>query len=448
MADIINQIKAGFFDSVNRDRLYSADDMNRPYRRIINEGIFTTPEGTASSDFEVRGNNNRSVVVLPGEGLLGGRWITNESTITIIVPENPSLQPRIDSVFIRVDNRLSGRDASIVLKSGAPGTGEPPTASTLADVFEMRIANITVEPNTTMMDNLSIDDLRGGYEAPWITLGVPPFELPIATNETLGLVQGTSTPTNVQPPTEDGFIQIQEQGRMFLYGYNNLATREWVMSVINSTVQPQITALNTSVTGVATQLAETSSWLSGFTQRGTFVPSLRLGSVAINGSYTTRVGNFTRVGNLVQFSVHVVMSWMQGQLNTANANNSGTDTLTVLGLPFPFRSAANGGNAQNFNAVNLSVRLGSNSGTAQRARTGLIGTSSNGNNRINIRQTNVRMSNVRSGSASEGTLTNNFSFALLSAVSGLGFRISGVYEVAGAVPDPPEIYIPEFDTED
>jgi hypothetical protein len=43
--------KCGFFNSINGDRLYNAEDMNNPYSRIVSNGVFGDAE--SSTDFQV-----------------------------------------------------------------------------------------------------------------------------------------------------------------------------------------------------------------------------------------------------------------------------------------------------------------------------------------------------------------------------------------------------------
>ena len=38
-SDVKYNVNAGFFDAINEDRTYSADDMNRPYRRLVSNGV-------------------------------------------------------------------------------------------------------------------------------------------------------------------------------------------------------------------------------------------------------------------------------------------------------------------------------------------------------------------------------------------------------------------------
>lgn len=171
MADQNITIRSGFFDSVNNDRLYSADEMNRPYKRVITEGIFATPLGTPSTDLQVlSANNGMNIIVKAGEGLLGGKWFENASDVTITVPNNSNVVPRRDSVIIQVDKRQSGRKVNIVYREGTPSSNPmPPAIGTVPNVIEKRVANIYVASGAVNINQDAIVDLRGSDECPWIT---------------------------------------------------------------------------------------------------------------------------------------------------------------------------------------------------------------------------------------------------------------------------------------
>lgn len=166
MSTINRVIKGGFFDSVNGDRKYSADEMNRPYNRVITEGIFATPQGTPSTDFQVISATGMKIIVKKGEGLVGGKWAASEDDITITVPANGGTATRFDSVFLRVDNLLNAREVSIQYRTGSTSV---PQKEENAQVKEYRIANIYVAAGATSISQGSIVDLRGSSECPWIT---------------------------------------------------------------------------------------------------------------------------------------------------------------------------------------------------------------------------------------------------------------------------------------
>jgi len=171
MADQTFQVNCGFFDSVNNDRLYSAGEMNKPYKRIISNGVFATQQGTASTDLQVvSASSGMNIICKKGDGLFANRWFENTSDLTITVPNNNDVLPRRDSVIVQVDLRTAGRKGNIVYRTGTPNSSpQPPAIGTVSDVTEYRIANIYVAPGATAINNDAIVDLRGSSECPWIT---------------------------------------------------------------------------------------------------------------------------------------------------------------------------------------------------------------------------------------------------------------------------------------
>ena len=171
MSDQIFEVNCGFFDSVNKDRLYSADEMNRPYKRVITEGVFATPQGKPSTDLQVlSANDGMNIIVKKGEGLFGGKWFENAADIAITVPSNTSTVPRRDSVIVQVDKRTVGRKGRVIYRTGTPNSNPmPPDLSTVTNVIEYRVANIYVSASAVYIGQDAITDLRGSSECPWIT---------------------------------------------------------------------------------------------------------------------------------------------------------------------------------------------------------------------------------------------------------------------------------------
>lgn len=171
MADQVFNIKGGFFDSINGDRKYSADQMNKPYKRIITEGVFATQQGTPSTDFQVvSANNGMNIVCKAGDGLLGGRWIESSSDIAISVPANTAIVPRRDSIILQVDKSQSGRKVNVVYREGTANSNPmPPALVNTTSMVEIRVANIYVAAGANYIGQDAITDLRGSSECPWIT---------------------------------------------------------------------------------------------------------------------------------------------------------------------------------------------------------------------------------------------------------------------------------------
>jgi hypothetical protein len=171
MADQVFAVNSGFYDAVNSDRTYSADDMNRPYKRVVSNGVFATPKGTKSTDLQVvSANNGMQIIVKKGEGIFADKWFENSAAINITVPANTSTVPRIDSVIVQVDKRTSGRVGNIVYRTGTPSVNPTaPSINTVSNVIEYRLANVRVETGTTAITTAMITDRRGSADCPWVT---------------------------------------------------------------------------------------------------------------------------------------------------------------------------------------------------------------------------------------------------------------------------------------
>lgn len=171
MADQVFNAVCGFFDAIDHDRTYTADDMNRPYSRVISDGVFATNEGTPSRDLKVvsTGSGMR-VTVQAGQGIFAHKWFELTTPVIITVPSNLSLYSRVDSVIAQIDKRATGRAGNIVYRTGTPAaTPQAPEINTDAHVIEYRVANVRVAPGANTITNAVITDLRGSDSCPWVT---------------------------------------------------------------------------------------------------------------------------------------------------------------------------------------------------------------------------------------------------------------------------------------
>lgn len=171
MADQNFNVNAGFFDAVNYDRTYNANDMNKPYSRVIADGVFATNAGTPSSDLQVVSTGNgMQITVQKGQAIVASKWFENLFPIIITVPSNTTLYPRFDSVILQIDNRSSGRVGNVVYRTGTPASNpQYPDINTVTDVIEYAVAYVYVAAGATAINNDAITDLRGSASCPWVT---------------------------------------------------------------------------------------------------------------------------------------------------------------------------------------------------------------------------------------------------------------------------------------
>lgn len=236
MADQVFQVQCGFFDSVDNDRLYTANQMNKPYKRVITNGVFATPQGTASTDLQVlSAGNGMSIIVKKGEGLFADKWFESSSDLTITVPSNTGIVPRRDSVIVQVDKRSSGRIGAIVYREGIPASNPvPPNIGTVDEVIEYRIANIYVAAGASAINQDAIVDLRGSSECPWITSLIQQVD-----TSTL-YAQWQAAYQNYYDTETEAFNAFMESLTSQLTVNTNIITYEshYVSSVDNTTVIP------------------------------------------------------------------------------------------------------------------------------------------------------------------------------------------------------------------
>lgn len=135
------------FDSVNGDRLYSAEDHAWYLRRVLSNGVIHT-------------NNHPTLRVKRGSGLqslleVGGAIIdgyayenTNEFSLTH-EPANTS-NPRIDRVVLRLDKTVDARHIKAFIKPGTPATNSvPPELTRNQYIYELSLAQVRINPGST-----------------------------------------------------------------------------------------------------------------------------------------------------------------------------------------------------------------------------------------------------------------------------------------------------------
>lgn len=157
MADTSIIVDSGFFDSINKDRLYSAAQMNMPYKDLISEGVYGAISGSLSQAFAVAAGVGMQIFVNVGKALLGGRWVSMDEGASFDVPSNSSGSARIDSVILRVDTNNSARNASLIYRTGGSSA---PSLVTTTGITETRIANITIASGASSITAASIADKR------------------------------------------------------------------------------------------------------------------------------------------------------------------------------------------------------------------------------------------------------------------------------------------------
>jgi hypothetical protein len=147
-------ITSGFFNSVNGDRTYNADDLTNFFDGILTDGVFANYQ----DEFEVTVGSGMSVDVRSGKGLVMGKYILNNGPYNLSVSAGSSL-PRYDAVVMGVS--LDDRTGSIYIKEGTPASSPAyPTLLDNTNTKEMCLAYIYVSAGATSISSSNITDKR------------------------------------------------------------------------------------------------------------------------------------------------------------------------------------------------------------------------------------------------------------------------------------------------
>lgn len=159
------------------DRAYAASDLQEFLEPFFSFGVFIN---TANA-MAVTSNNNMTLTVDYGKchirGVIG--YINKEREIVSI--EAASSQPRIDTVVLRWDKRLSARSIEVRVLQGTPAAQpQRPQLTRTSTVYELGLADILVNTGSTSILQQNITDTRletarCGVVTPFITIDVTSF---------------------------------------------------------------------------------------------------------------------------------------------------------------------------------------------------------------------------------------------------------------------------------
>lgn len=159
-------ITSGFFNSINGDRRYNAEQMSTYFEGLISDGIYEN----IGDKFVVTANRGMTINVGTGRAILQSHWIKNDATLALTLDAADSQLPRIDSIVIKLDKTESVRDIDVVIKKGTPAQNpSAPSVERSEDIFELQLATIRVKKNVPTITQNNITDTRSSSLCGWVT---------------------------------------------------------------------------------------------------------------------------------------------------------------------------------------------------------------------------------------------------------------------------------------
>ena len=104
----------GFFNSINGDRLYDADQMSRIFEGLITDGVYES----VGDKLAVQPNSGMTIQIATGRGWFNKRWVENSTPYTMTLDASDVILNRYAAICVRVDSADSGRTAVPYIKYG------------------------------------------------------------------------------------------------------------------------------------------------------------------------------------------------------------------------------------------------------------------------------------------------------------------------------------------
>lgn len=146
-----------FFDHIDGDRTYNADDFAEYFRQILTTGVLDTGD-----NLQVYVNGaDRVARIKTGQAWIEGYYYKLTEEITFQLDEAHGTYDRIDRIVLRLDINTEARNIKLFVKTGTPATN--PTAPTLTrdnGIYEISLAQILVVHNTTAIPAGKVTDER------------------------------------------------------------------------------------------------------------------------------------------------------------------------------------------------------------------------------------------------------------------------------------------------
>lgn len=157
----------GFFNSINGDRLYNADQMSKIFEGLITDGVYES----VGDKLAVQPNSGMTIQIATGRGWFNKRWVDNTTPYAITLEASDVTLNRYAAVCVKVDTSDSVRSAEPYIKY-SDFASEPvkPTMEHTETLNEYCLGYVYIGAGVTEITAEHIEDTRGDESlCGWVT---------------------------------------------------------------------------------------------------------------------------------------------------------------------------------------------------------------------------------------------------------------------------------------
>jgi len=151
-------IKSRFFNSVNQDRVYNAEDFSNIFDGIIKDGIFSHLGNTFDATYD-----NLTLHIATGKAWFNGKYIEVIDSEDIVLNGPEYYSNKIDAVCIKIDenNRTCGFE---VVEGSESNNPTKPAVQNEPGIYRYPVYYVKTALNSGIVE---IEDNRGTESCPW-----------------------------------------------------------------------------------------------------------------------------------------------------------------------------------------------------------------------------------------------------------------------------------------
>lgn len=157
----------GFFNSLNGDRLYNADQMSHIFEGLITDGIYES----VGNKLAVQPNNGMTIQINTGRGWFGSHWVNNDTPFLKTLENSDVTLNRYCAIGVVVNENESVRSAEPLFKYSEYATNPvkpQPTRTEL--VKEYIFAYVMIRAGASTINAGDIEDTRFNTDlCGWVT---------------------------------------------------------------------------------------------------------------------------------------------------------------------------------------------------------------------------------------------------------------------------------------
>lgn len=151
-------ITYGFFNSVDGDRTYDADQMSKYFDGLVSDGVYESVGGALQ--VLAMSGGGMTVNVSTGRGLINCKWLSNDTVLTLDITQSHPTLNRWTAVVMRLNK--TNRLMEITTKDGTTASNPiKPSMQKDSSIIELCLAYIYVAAGVTSISQANISDQRG-----------------------------------------------------------------------------------------------------------------------------------------------------------------------------------------------------------------------------------------------------------------------------------------------